>query len=127
MITAGLSEEIERRITEAIRTPPINSSKRHSDYYYCSIDDVIMTLSDIASVSAIKEQLPAEVHYWHIKMTISILQVSTNYIKPGSSNKLPSNTNSIKQQSRDNSSERFKRHLPTWSVKKSSKRSKRFF
>lgn len=81
-----------------------------------------MTSSDVASVGVIKEQLPAEVDYWHIKMTISLLQISTNYQKPGN-NKLPSNTHITNKKSSCDA----KRHLPSWSVmKKSTKKSKKF-
>lgn len=117
VIIAGLSEELECRIIAAIRAAPINSSKSHSDLFY----DVIMTSSDVASVGAIKEQLPAEVDYWHIKMTISLLQVSTNYRRPAD-NKSPSN--SMPYIKRINSN---KRQLPKWPVKKETKKSKKFF
>ena len=118
VITAGLSEELERRIIAAIRAPPINSSKSHSDLFY----DVIMTSSDVTSVGAVKEQLPAEVDYWHIKMTISVLQVSTDYRRPGD-NKAPSN-NKMPYVKRTNSN---KRQLPKWPVTKGTKKSKKFF
>lgn len=98
---AGLSEELECRIIAAIRAAPINSN--------------------VASVGAIKEQLPAEVDYWHIKMTISLLQVSTNYRRPAD-NKSPSN--SMPYIKRINSN---KRQLPKWPVKKETKKSKKFF
>jgi len=88
-----------------------------------------MTSSDVASVGAIKEKLPAEVDYWHIKMTISVLQVSTDYKRPNDkfpgNNKLPSNTHmAYKKTTHDT-----KRQLPSWSsaMKKSSKKSKKFF
>ena len=116
VITAGLSEELENRITAAIRATPINSSKSHSDLFY----DVMMTSSDVASVGAIKEQLPAEVDYWHIKMTISLLQVSTNYRRPG--DKMPSNKMPFVKGTNSN-----KRQLPKWPVKKETKKSKKFF
>ena len=84
----------------------------------------MMTSSDIASLGAIKEQLPAEVDYWHIKMTISLLQISTNYKKPGT-NKAPSNSNMYKTGYYNNS--QSKRHLPTLTTKKPSKKSRKFF
>ena len=118
-ITAGLSEELEQRIIAAIRAPPINSSKSHSDLYYGN--DVIMTSSDVASVGAIKEQLPAEVEYWHIKITISLLQVCADYKRPGN-NKAPSNSKMGYKNTGNN-----KRHLPTWTSYKPTKRSKKFF
>ena len=75
-----------------------------------------MTSLDVASVGPIKEQLPPEIDYWHIKMTISLLQVSTNYRRPGD-NKVPSNK----------ITDSNKRQLPRWPIKKATKRSKKFF
>lgn len=124
MVTAGLSEELERRITTVIRAAPINSSKSHSDLYYSN--DIMMMSSDVASLGAIKDQLPAEVDYWHIKMTISLLQVSTNYRRPGN-NKTPSNSNTTYKKTTQLYSSQSKRHLPSWNTYKSSKRSRKFF
>ena len=124
MITAGLSEELERRITAVIKGAPINSSK---SCFACD-NDVMMTSSDIASLGPIKEQLPAEIDYWHIKMTISILQISTNYIKPGTTNKAPSNNSLYKKTvGYYSQSPQPKRQLPAWTAKKQpSKKSRKF-
>ena len=82
--------------------------------------------SDIASLGAIKEQLPTEVDYWHIKMTISLLQISTNYKKPGT-NKAPSTSNSTtcKKTGYYHNSQP-KRQLPSWTAKTFSKKSRKF-
>jgi len=51
---AGLTEQIINKITDVIRAPPINSN--------------------ISRLTPIKEQLPDSVEYYHIKLTIALLQ-----------------------------------------------------
>ncbi|XP_077999699.1 bifunctional 3'-5' exonuclease/ATP-dependent helicase WRN-like [Glandiceps talaboti] len=54
-LRAGITPEIQKRVTDVIRAPPINS--------------------DISMLKPIKELLPEAIGYHHIKMVISILQV----------------------------------------------------
>lgn len=53
---AGLTEEIREMVTKTIRSPPINS--------------------DISKLSVIKDRLPDHVTYGHIKLVITILELS---------------------------------------------------
>ncbi|XP_065905790.1 bifunctional 3'-5' exonuclease/ATP-dependent helicase WRN-like isoform X2 [Dysidea avara] len=103
---AGLGPALEQHITTVIRESPINSN--------------------VACLSSIKELLPVEVDYWHIKMTVSILQVSCDYTKPGHVKGTPGNGNMTEKTGYST-----KRQLPSWdrnfSYNKQNKKSKRFF
>ncbi|XP_065894550.1 bifunctional 3'-5' exonuclease/ATP-dependent helicase WRN-like [Dysidea avara] len=103
---AGLGPVLEQRITIVIRESPINSN--------------------VACLSSIKELLPVEVDDWHIKMTVSILQVSCDYTKPGHVKGTPGNGNMTEKTGYST-----KRQLPSWgrnfSYNKQNKKSKRFF
>ena len=48
--------------------------------------------SDVSVLSRIKELLPDTVDYWHIKMTIAILMVSTGFVRNATTPQLNSLT-----------------------------------
>jgi Werner syndrome ATP-dependent helicase len=59
---AGLTEEMEETITNAIRKEPI--------------------YSNISSLRLIKDQLPEEVGYGYINLTVAVLKIKTGYVSP---------------------------------------------
>ncbi|XP_015760666.1 PREDICTED: Werner syndrome ATP-dependent helicase-like, partial [Acropora digitifera] len=98
---AGLTEEIRELVTKTIRSPPINS--------------------DISKLSVIKDRLPDYVTYGHIKLVITILELSCqtascstavtpqrkgSFSSSGPPAKAPSNSRS--------SSQDTARKLPVW-------------
>jgi hypothetical protein len=70
---AGLTEELEEMITNTIRKEPI--------------------FSNIASLRLIKDQLPEEVGYGYIQLTIAILKIRTGYVSANSPSRTPATSN----------------------------------
>ncbi|XP_031553702.1 Werner syndrome ATP-dependent helicase homolog [Actinia tenebrosa] len=89
----GVTEEVIKQVTQVIRSPPINS--------------------DISNLSAIKEKLPSQITYGHIKMVIAILEkqcsTSTHF---NSFNRWASGDSQIRNQS--SYSQGTKRKVPEW-------------
>ena len=84
--SAGLSEDTEHVIRDAIRKEPICSGKE-----ILKINLPFIFLSDIGSLGVIKKALPDNIAYGEIRMTIAVLVVTTGFVRPKKPSAKPGN------------------------------------